>query len=158
MTPKQRREFAELNLAYQRSQRREMDLALKAHKAGLTQYHKRPNAVHYAVDPDSEFRIKAAHVQREEESMLHKERINMHSRKELYSKIITDPKLLDQMCPQGGLNAYMTEHQYVQHQYSRAPKMMPPPQPLHARSTAQQAEAAAKAAEDKIAAQQAVNP
>lgn len=75
MTATQKRELAELNLAYQRSNRRELELSLVAVKSGLSRYYENPNRVHYAVDPDTELRLKSAHVLREDETMVLKDRI-----------------------------------------------------------------------------------
>merc|ERR1711977_747613 len=75
LTPTERRERAELDLNYQRAQRREMELALEARERGMKEYFKNPNQLHYIVDPDTEVRIKSAHVLCEDETHILKERI-----------------------------------------------------------------------------------
>merc|ERR1711934_181726 len=75
LTPTERRERAELDLNYQRAQRREMELALEARERGMKEYFKNPNQLHYIVDPDTEVRIKSAHVLCEDETHILKERV-----------------------------------------------------------------------------------
>jgi len=75
LTATQKRELAELELNYQRAQRREMELALEARERGLPAYHKNPNQLHYIVDVDTEVRLKSTHVLCEDETHILKERI-----------------------------------------------------------------------------------